>query len=125
MSIEKHVFADLALSAEEVNGVIKIEDQITGEAFGLTRSDIHALAKHFGLIDEWVSVHDKKPPYGKPILLKINGVVQNITYNLYGSDDSLDWFEPYSNIGAYDDYNELSFFVEHDVDVEWRRLPAA
>lgn len=125
MSIEKHVFADLALSAEEINGVIKIEDAVTGEALGLTKSDIHALAKHFGLIDEWVSVDDKKPAYGQPVLLKINGVVQTVTYNLDGSDDSLDWFEPYSNIGVYDDYNELSFFVEHDVDVEWRRLPAA
>lgn len=73
----------------------------------------------------WISVHDEKPAYGMPVILCINGVTQKITYNLDGSDDSLDWFEPYSTIGAYDDYTEFSFFVTHDIDVKWMRLPGA
>lgn len=125
MSIEDHKFDD-----DDVAEVIVGSDFVTFDFDGatppslvITKDDAYALAKHFGLIDEWVSVHDKKPTYGQPVLLRINGVVQTVTYNLDGSDDSLDWFEPYSNIGVYDDYNELSFFVEHDVDVEWQPLP--
>lgn len=74
--------------------------------------------------DEWISVHDKKPKYGTPVILLVNDVVQDITYNLDGSDDSLDWFEPYSSVGAYDDLKDISFFVTHDIDVKWMRLPS-
>lgn len=74
---------------------------------------------------KWVSVNDKMPSYGEPVLLKINGVVQKITYNLDGSDHSNDWFEPYSSIGVYDDHRDLSFFVDYESDVCWQSLPEA
>lgn len=74
--------------------------------------------------DEWISVHDKKPKYGTPVILSVNNVVQDITYNLDGSDDSLDWFEPHSSVGAYDDLKDISFFVTHDIDVKWMKLPS-
>lgn len=73
--------------------------------------------------DGWISVHDKKPKYGTPVILSVNNVVQDITYNLDGSDDSLDWFEPHSSVGAYDDLKDISFFVTHDIDVKWMKLP--
>lgn len=44
---------------------------------------------------EFVSTEDKLPPYGVPVLIKSNGVVQHITYMRDGFDDEPDWFEPY------------------------------
>ena len=45
---------------------------------------------------EWISVNDKLPPYGDPVLLCSKfGTVQNVTYCLDGDDDVPDWFEPY------------------------------
>lgn len=73
--------------------------------------------------DGWISVHDKKPKYGTPVILSVNNVVQDITYNLDGGDDSLDWFEPYSSVGLYDDLKDISLFVTHDIDVKWMSLP--
>lgn len=73
--------------------------------------------------DGWISVHDKKPKYGAPVILSVNDVVQDITYNLDGSYESLDWFEPYSSVGAYDDLKGISFFVTHDINVKWMQLP--
>lgn len=43
----------------------------------------------------WISVENKRPVYGQPILIVVDGVTQNITYMLDGSDDSSDWCEPY------------------------------
>lgn len=73
--------------------------------------------------DHWINVHDKKPYYGQPVLIKLKGVVQNDTYFLDGSDDSLDWFE--LNCNHVDDIikSEFSFFVKHDTDVLWMILP--
>ena len=43
----------------------------------------------------WVSVEDRLPAYGRPVLIKSeNGAVQHITYVLDGDDDVPDWFEP-------------------------------
>ena len=35
------------------------------------------------------------PPYGDAVIIKANGVIQNVTYFLDGADDEPDWFEPY------------------------------
>lgn len=35
------------------------------------------------------------PPYGEPVIIFSNGVIQNITYVLDGYDDQPDWFEPF------------------------------
>lgn len=48
----------------------------------------------------WISVEEKYPEYGKPILIVVDGVAQNIVYVRGGSDDSKDWCEP--------------FYFEHD-----------
>lgn len=72
---------------------------------------------------KWIHIGDKKPDYGVPFLLKLNGVVQKITYNLDGSDHSRDWIEPYSSIGIYDDHRDLSFFVDYEADIYWQPLP--
>ena len=47
------------------------------------------------MVFEFVSIHEKRPPYGAPVLLKVGGVVQHITYILNGADETPDWFEPY------------------------------
>ncbi len=44
---------------------------------------------------EFISIEKRKPKYGLPVLLKVKGTIQNITYILEGCDDSPDWFEPY------------------------------
>jgi len=43
---------------------------------------------------DWISIEEKKPEYGVPVLIVCNDTVQNITYFLDGDDDD-DWFEPY------------------------------
>ena len=48
-------------------------------------------------MSKWISVNDDLPPYGKPVLLSINYVVQHVTFVRDSSDDgSYDWFEPYN-----------------------------
>jgi len=46
-------------------------------------------------MSEWISVDDKLPPYGDPVIIFGSGVVQNVTYMLDGWDDTPDWFEPF------------------------------
>lgn len=43
----------------------------------------------------WISVKDRLPDYGEPVIISIKGVVQHVTYMLDGADDVPDWFEPY------------------------------
>ncbi len=69
------------------------------------------------MVFEFVSIHEKRPPYGAPVLLKAGGVVQHITYMLNGEDETPDWFEPYHF--AHDD--ELTLWW-YQVD-GWALLP--
>ena len=48
------------------------------------------------LENQWISVEDRLPAYGAPILLSISGVVQHVTYMVDGADETPDWFEPYN-----------------------------
>lgn len=63
------------------------------------------------------ALNDDLPPYGAPLLIKINGVVQHITYMRDGADDELDWFEPY--FFRHEDIDKLPL---HKVD-GWFALP--
>ena len=69
------------------------------------------------LKNQWISVDDRLPKYGEPVLLTINGFVQNIVYVLDGDDDCKDWFEPY-HFNAND---EDKFF--YDKASYWMPLP--
>ena len=70
-------------------------------------------------MSEWISVEDDLPGYGDPVILSIDHIVQTVTYMLDGSDDSLDWFEPYH----YDD-KESGLFVDYcSHDLHWMPLP--
>ena len=53
---------------------------------------------------------ERRPIYGQPVLLKILGTVQHITYFMDGADDETDWFEPY--------------FFEHgdEFKIEWDKV---
>ncbi len=44
---------------------------------------------------EWISVKDRLPGYGDPVIVVSSGVVQNVIYMMDGADDCDDWFEPY------------------------------
>ena len=59
---------------------------------------------------EWISIEDRLPQYGCPVLIVGNGVTQDVTYILDGADDTPDWFEPY--------------FFEHDDEckVWWNKV---
>jgi hypothetical protein len=69
-------------------------------------------------MSDWIDIFDRRPLYGEPVFLVCNGVTQNVTYMLNGSDHSSDWFEPY--------------FFNHDDDCKflwdnathWMPLPA-
>lgn len=71
-----------------------------------------------GNIKEWVSVKDSLPEYGDPVLLRIDGIPQNVTWNRDGSDDSLDWFEIHDPLNVYKSF-EQSFFIDFKKEVEW------
>lgn len=67
---------------------------------------------------EWISVKDKLPHYGKPVIISIKGVVQSVTYMLDGADETKDWFEPY--FFSHDDNNKCWY---NDVS-HWMPLPS-
>jgi len=64
--------------------------------------------------DNWISVNDGLPAYGEPVLIKVNEVIQHITYMLDEADDA-QWFEPYH-------YHDLeNAFPSHKVD-SWQPI---
>lgn len=68
---------------------------------------------------KWISVEDKQPRYGEPILIAIMGVVQKIIYMRDGSDNDDDWCEPYYL--EHDDRMKIYWIeVSH-----WMLLPQA
>ena len=66
---------------------------------------------------EWISVDERMPTYGKPVLIVIRGIVQDVTYMRDGADDCDDWFEPY--FFEHDHNCKVSF---HEVS-HWMPLP--
>jgi hypothetical protein len=66
---------------------------------------------------EWVNVEEKLPAYGEPVLIKINGVTQHVTYALYGDSDVPDWFKPYH----FD--NDYEHKISRDKVSFWCYLP--
>lgn len=69
-------------------------------------------------LPKWISVDERLPDYGVPVLLKINGIAQHVIYMRDGSDESNDWFESYH----YEDKDSV-FFIDFSDDVEWMPLP--
>jgi len=69
------------------------------------------------IMSEWISVKDKLPEYGVPVIIAENGVTQHVTYMLDGADDVSDWFEPYHF--DHDDHEKVWC---HKVSF-WSRLP--
>lgn len=69
-------------------------------------------------VPKWISLEERLPEYGASVLLKIDGVVQHVTYMRDGSDISADWFEPFH----YQD-DEAALFISDSVDIEWMPLP--
>lgn len=68
---------------------------------------------------EFVNISDDRPKYGTPVLIKINGTIQNVVFVMNGGqdDDSEDWFEPH----FFD--NEREFEIKY-TDVEsWATFP--
>lgn len=70
-------------------------------------------------MSEWISVDERLPAYGRPVLIVCDGVVQNVTFIRDGADedDDICWFEPY--FFYHDDSAKISF---HSV-THWMPLP--
>lgn len=68
---------------------------------------------------EWKKFGSKSPTCGSPLLVKMNGVVQNIVYFRDGSDSSIDWLEPFGDYVDEDLRGELSFFIDFESDIEF------
>lgn len=75
------------------------------------------------VMSKWIGVNDKLPEYGVPVLLCINGVVQNMTWCRDGSDDSNDWFELCGSVIEESDRRECAFFIDYENPVYWMPLP--
>lgn len=69
---------------------------------------------------KWIDFKANPPAYGTPVILKINGTVQHVTYIRDGESNCDDWFEPYH----YDD-KEHGVFVGSVNSLEWMPLPEA
>lgn len=69
-------------------------------------------------MSEWISVEDRLPDYGEPVLICANDVVQSVTFMRDGFEDTADWFEPY-HFGDDDEFLRVwASFVTH-----WMPLP--
>ena len=66
---------------------------------------------------EFISVSEKLPPYGAPVLINIKGVLQHVTYTLDGDEGVPDWFEPY-----HFDHDDNMKVWSRDVD-SWALMP--
>lgn len=69
------------------------------------------------MMSEWISVGDRLPEYGEPVIISIKNIVQKVTYILDGSDDCPDWFEPYH----FDHDDEIKCWW-HKVEY-WQSMP--
>lgn len=88
------------------------------QAANLIEQQQQRIAELEDQVPKWVKLEDDLPKYGVPVLLKIQGIVQEVTYMRDGSDVSLDWFEPFH----YED-EECVIFISHDAEIEWLPLP--
>ena len=85
----------------DINSIIEMIEKIKLESEkNWILSDYYRIAcddiiEQLRKMSEWTKCTDSLPTYSEPVLLKINGVIQNITYMLDGADDMPDWFEPY------------------------------
>lgn len=72
-------------------------------------------------MSEWISVEDRLPRYGDPVILCIMGVTQNITYCRDGHPDGscLDWFEP---VFFNEDDEHKIFYTDAS---HWQPLPTS
>ena len=68
-------------------------------------------------MSEWISINEKRPSYGEPVLVVANGVTQNVTMMLDGADETPDWFEPY----FFESDDNCKFFW--DKATHWMPLP--
>lgn len=61
-------------------------------------------------MSKWNDAMERFPIYGKPVLLKINGVNQDVTYTFDcadNGDDPFYWFEPYHFEHGFDEKMKL------------------
>jgi hypothetical protein len=71
------------------------------------------------LKNPWISVEDERPRYGRPVLLKLEGVVSEHVWMMDGADNEADWFEY-----LRDPIDSESFFVYScSASTEWMPLP--
>ena len=72
----------------------------------------------WGIDMEWQNTKINKPYYGQVVILKIDGVTQDVTFVFDGADDTSDWFE----VEKADNY-EGAVFDNSKHNLEWMPLP--
>lgn len=72
-------------------------------------------------LSNWVNINDHEPVLDEPVVIKVNSIIQDITYCLDGSDlNDLIWFEPYcKNIDA-ETKHEMSVRVSGKIEIFWQ-----
>jgi len=70
-------------------------------------------------MSKWISVKERIPEQLKPILVVVNGVVQNVTYE-YDSDSYVDGYALYQ-IHFFDEEGE--FYIPAEKVTHWMPLP--
>jgi hypothetical protein len=109
-------------NTETVQNWLALPDKDKAEWFVLSmRREKELRAEVEALKGQWINYINKRPEYGQAVILKINGVVQEMTWMRDGADDTADWFEP--NFADHYEDNSLKFFAHTMDDLEWMALP--
>lgn len=106
----------MSITKEQIKEWLLSRSTPEDEILPLMVDVIHDCAKD--LSPKWASAYDELPKYGEPVILKINGTVQHVTYMSDRYDEGPDWFERYH-------YNDADSAVDIDgkVELEWMPLP--
>ena len=65
----------------------------------------------------FIDFSEEIPPYGEALLIRVNGVIQNITWELDGNEEgAVVWFTPYC---FGDPHHELNFSPSDARKLEW------
>lgn len=62
-----------------------------------------------------INTRDRLPSYGKPVLIKVRGFLQDVIYKLCGADNVPDWNAP----DWFEVYNDSNYRIRWDKVESW------